>query len=85
MPAINPEEREGEFIPPEKAQERGFWGTPVNEYPNERFTANEVTKYNPGGWAGTEEAPQHETQDGEAKRANEGEPKRAARKSEGDK
>lgn len=85
MGAINPEEREGDFVPAAQAQDKGYWGTPVSEFPNERFELNNIVKLNPGGYAGTEEGPQHETMSKEAKDANAGAPKSdGARKSGSD-
>lgn len=51
------QDREGTFIPQEDAHKLGFWGTPVSEFPNDRFTVAGVAKLHVGGWAGSDEAP----------------------------
>jgi hypothetical protein len=55
MPKSTPEEREQDFVAPENAQEHGFYGSAVSEYPNEMYTVEGIANRKPGGPVGVTE------------------------------
>jgi hypothetical protein len=55
MPRSTPEEREQDFVPPEDAQEHGYYGSAVSEFPNEMYTVEGIANRKPGGPVGVTE------------------------------